>query len=354
MSDFGQCSDPLCTKQDVRLFDCAHHCMRLVCLQHLIEHDRLIDQNQDYSDKLRCELKQLWTTYSLLIDETKLRLEYEQKLEKHQQLVQDVTNLFEYDFVNIERYHSVLEILKQNIEQGKQLNQNSSTCALYLEKIKNEPLDNILTTNEHNFINVNEIYPRFTEKFTDDDDDDKLQKQSILNNGYAYQVDNITQNNITNNSMQKYRSIRKMSGKCPFWLDGSFGLTENFHGMYLCSHGRYYQDFFRHLLKFHQLTLSATTRICHAIQNDEDSITKILFQPNDIVIDRTTRFRCPFSIYNSTSSIKPTSNERHCRRDKPQLAYTLRCHLIRFHRMKTSNANKLICRSKANLKHILN
>ena len=40
MPDFGKCDDPSCNETTVRLFDCAHHCKKMVCLQHLIEHDR--------------------------------------------------------------------------------------------------------------------------------------------------------------------------------------------------------------------------------------------------------------------------------------------------------------------------
>jgi hypothetical protein len=115
MADFGQCNEPLCNKNAVRLFDCAHHCMKLICLEHLIEHDRLIEHNR-YLDNARTELKELWIAYSLLTDETKLYFEYEQKLQKHQQLIKDLTNLFKNNSINnMEQYKFMLERLKQNI-----------------------------------------------------------------------------------------------------------------------------------------------------------------------------------------------------------------------------------------------
>jgi hypothetical protein len=142
MADFGQCSEPLCHEVSVRLFDCVHHCMKQVCLQHLIEHDRLIEHNQEYLDNLHTELKQLWITFSSLIDETKLHCEYEQKLKKHQQLIRDITNLIENNSINhIEEYRFMLEKLKQNIEQEKQLTQYSIEPYPLVERIKIEPIE---------------------------------------------------------------------------------------------------------------------------------------------------------------------------------------------------------------------
>jgi hypothetical protein len=148
MPDFGQCSEPLCSEMAVRLFDCTHHCMKLVCLQHLIEHDQLIEYSQDYLDNLRTELKQLWTTYSLLVDETKLRFEFEYKLKKYQQLIRDLSNLFENNSIDIEHYRFMMEKLKQTIEQEKQLNQYSIESFPHIEQVKIEPMDVISTTDE--------------------------------------------------------------------------------------------------------------------------------------------------------------------------------------------------------------
>ena len=145
MPNFGRCSEPSCTEIAVRLFDCVHHCTKLVCLQHLIEHDRLIDYNQQYLNNLRTELKQLWINYSSLIDETKLHSEFEQKLKKHQQLIQDTTYLLENNSFNIDHYRFMLEQLKENIEQQNQLK----------ESIKIESFDDDSTTYE---LGTNKIF----------------------------------------------------------------------------------------------------------------------------------------------------------------------------------------------------
>lgn len=146
MSNFGQCSEPLCGENSVRLFDCVHHCMKQVCLRHLIEHDRFIEYNHDDLNNLRTELKQLWTTYSSLIDETKLYLEFEQKLKKHQQLIKDLSSLFEMNSINIEHYQFMMEKLKQSIEQEKQINQYSTESFPCIEQIKDEPIEEMSMT----------------------------------------------------------------------------------------------------------------------------------------------------------------------------------------------------------------
>ncbi|CAF0878930.1 unnamed protein product [Rotaria sp. Silwood1] len=314
MPNFGPCSEPSCTAIAVRLFDCAHHCMKLVCLQHLIEHDRLINNNQLYLNNLRIELKQLWAAYSSSIDETKLRCEFEEKLKKHQQLIQDITNLFENDSHCIEQYRFMLKKLKQNIEQEKQRNQHSTEFFPFIEQIKIESIDEISTVDELNSLNAN-----------------------LTSCIESKNRNNITSKCRTSNSL----SLRKLSGTCPFWYDGAFGLTQKSHGMYLCSREKYHQQLYRHLIKYHQLTLSSAEIIGHAIQNNENPFKKRLFQLNDIVIDQLNHLQCPFSIHNDALLITDKSCEHNCRTVKPLVAHALRYHLIHFHQMTTLNANKI-------------
>jgi hypothetical protein len=118
--------------------------------------------------------------------------------------------------------------------------------------------------------------------------------------------------------------------------------------MYLCSQVKSYQELYRHLVKFHKLTLPSIQIICQAIQNDQDPSKEILFQSNDNVIDKINQIECPFSVYNNNSLIQPNSSQRFCRRLKPQLGVALRYHLINFHRMNSSNADKLISKLKNN------
>lgn len=141
MPVFGPCNEPSCTENAVRLFDCAHHCMKLLCLQHLIEHDRLIDDNEQYFNNLRKELEQLWTTYSTLVNEANLRCEYEQKLMRHEQLVQEVKYLLDTNTSDIQLYQSMSAKLNQTIQQEQQSNQYAPKSCSLTEEVKSEPID---------------------------------------------------------------------------------------------------------------------------------------------------------------------------------------------------------------------
>ncbi|UJR35229.1 hypothetical protein I4U23_027994 [Adineta vaga] len=346
MSELGQCSDPSCTKKDVRLFDCVHHCMKLVCLQHLIEHDRSIDYNQEYFDGLRFELKQLWTTYSTFVDETKLRLEFEQKIKRHQQIIEDVTNLYETDCVNIEQYRLINEKLRLNIEQEKLSNQDCLELVSNFEDIKNEPIDEVEMIEKLDFdmtIQTEKSIDKYRserQKLTTDN--------SIPINHYNHTTQNnsnktrsITSLETTNNPS---RLVVKFPGFCPFTIDGVFGLTKNSHGIYLCPEGKYYQNVSGHLFKYHRFTLSTIERIRCAIGRKEDPSKTILFQPNDSVINRITCQPCPFSIHHQSILKTTYPSIRKCRSKKPQLNYVLRVHLATTHRMKSTDIEKLLCK----------
>lgn len=151
--DFGQCYEADCGQTSVRLFDCAHHCMKRVCLQHLIEHDQLIECNDDH---LRTELLQLWSNYSSLVDETKLRLEFEQKSYKYRQFIREISSLFELNSADMDQYRFMIEKLKQHIEEEKQQQTNPYSIESYptIEQVKIEPSDIISSTDDLGMINI--------------------------------------------------------------------------------------------------------------------------------------------------------------------------------------------------------
>jgi hypothetical protein len=134
MPDFGQCGDPSCNETAVRLFDCAHHCMKMVCLQHLIEHDRLIENNKRQLDIVQNELKRLHLIYSSLIDEHKIRSEYERKLDDYKRLVHEMNCLLENHTNDIEKVRLFIEKLKKLIhDKQKQLGEALSKIGFFLE-----------------------------------------------------------------------------------------------------------------------------------------------------------------------------------------------------------------------------
>lgn len=135
MPEFGLCSDPSCNEKAVRLFDCAHHCMKMVCLQHLIEHDRLVENHKRQLEIVQLELKRLYSIYSSLIDEEKIRSEYEQKLDDYNRLAREVNGLLENtDSSNVEQFRLIIEKLKQTL-YDKQKQSNECLSKIYFEKL---------------------------------------------------------------------------------------------------------------------------------------------------------------------------------------------------------------------------
>ena len=148
MTNLGRCSDASCTELAGRLFECAHHCKKMVCLHHLIEHDRCVEQHHHELENLSDELRQLWTAYQSSIDEVKLRSEFEHRVKRHRQLLGDVSNLLANENVNHEQCRLVLEKLKQNIEQVKDLRRSPLDTTPPVEKVKMEPIEDMSMVSE--------------------------------------------------------------------------------------------------------------------------------------------------------------------------------------------------------------
>ena len=125
MSDFGQCSDSSCTDTSVRLFECAHHCKQMVCLQHLIAHDQAMEQNRRALESIRNDLTRSYAVYSSLVNESKIRFEYERKLEEYKRFVCDVNYIFENKSEDVEHIRIVIDKLKKAISD-KQKPSNES------------------------------------------------------------------------------------------------------------------------------------------------------------------------------------------------------------------------------------
>jgi hypothetical protein len=167
MPDFGQCGDPSCNETAVRLFDCVHHCMKMVCLQHLIEHDRLIENNKRQLEIVQNELKRFYLIYSSLIDENKIRLEYERKLDDYKKLVNEINSLLENNSNDIEQVQLFIEKLKKIInEKQKQLGESLSKIKflfqilylyILLAIVKVEPIEEN-SSSTMNFESINFLF----------------------------------------------------------------------------------------------------------------------------------------------------------------------------------------------------
>ena len=118
--------------------------------------------------------------------------------------------------------------------------------------------------------------------------------------------------------------------------------------MYICPRRRH-KELYRHLIRFHRLTISCAEKICRAIQNKDPPNGTTLFQSDEIIVDQINHFFCPFSIHNPHTPSMINTSERSCRCTKPQLPNVLTYHLIRDHRMSLGTAKRVVKKLKAKL-----
>ncbi len=123
MSD--QCE--LCLNQiSIRVFPCLYHCKKMLCIQHLSEHDKYIDKQIQFQK----ELEILWKNYNFIFNEDKIRNEYEKlriKLENYQNLKDNINNLlsinhFQDSIENNQKFQMTIQLIQKAIEQENQSN----------------------------------------------------------------------------------------------------------------------------------------------------------------------------------------------------------------------------------------
>ncbi|CAF2393249.1 unnamed protein product [Rotaria sp. Silwood2] len=292
MPEFGRCDDPSCTEKAVRLFDCAHHCMKMICLQHLIEHDCLVENNKRQLEIILPELNRLYSIYSSIIDEDKIRYEYEQKLDDYKKLVNEVNNLLENNSNDIEQFRLIIEKLKQTI------NEKQKQSGDHLTIVKVEPFEEISssTTNLDTIENTNALNQSENKTIIATDDDD-------------YSI---------NTNIQ----IHRITGQCPLWINGSYGLNQEHHFHRLCRKKRF-ADLSNHIRQYHGFLAPIANIIARAVYS-KIPVTKRLIPNNLQVADPRRSFFCPLRV----------DCQNHCWLS----ASSLRTHLIDVHDMNESMA----------------
>jgi hypothetical protein len=73
------------------------------------------------------------------------------------------------------------------------------------------------------------------------------------------------------------------------------------HGIRLCSPSTEQQDFalYDHFLAFHQLNRASAMKLVKAMMKNENSSQRILFRPDEQVLNETAYVSCPLSNYNA-------------------------------------------------------
>ncbi|CAF1148377.1 unnamed protein product [Rotaria sordida] len=155
----GQCEHELCSKQShskpIRLYQCSYHCRKMLCIEHLYEHEQYIEKHMHH----RNQLEELFNNYSVIFDEDECLKEIkrlQKKLEEYQRLCGVTKNLLSIhsshsSMENNEKFQKVIEAVKQAI---KQENQSKSFSRMYSQfknnnegdapqRMVNHPIDNI-------------------------------------------------------------------------------------------------------------------------------------------------------------------------------------------------------------------
>ncbi|CAF3800521.1 unnamed protein product [Rotaria sp. Silwood1] len=124
----GQCQDELCLKganpQSKRLYLCSHHCCKLVCRDHLTEHDEYVEKRPQYQNKL----KALWSDYMVKFNEDLIReqiqilqitLKNQQNLKKYIENLLTI-NHFHDSMKNNQEFEIAIAKVQKAIQQENQ------------------------------------------------------------------------------------------------------------------------------------------------------------------------------------------------------------------------------------------
>lgn len=105
MSD--QCE--LCSNN--RVFPCLYHCKKMLCIEHLSEHERLMNQQN--------QLRKLWENFQENFDEKKIEEEVirlQNQLENYRKLKDAIENLLSTDDVHrSNEYQQAIEMIERDL-----------------------------------------------------------------------------------------------------------------------------------------------------------------------------------------------------------------------------------------------
>jgi hypothetical protein len=87
---------------------------------------------------------------------------------------------------------------------------------------------------------------------------------------------------------------------CPLTQHNVFGLGP-MHGIRLCSPSTEQQDFalYDHFLAFHQLNRASAMKLVKAMMKNDNSSQRILFRPDEQVLNETAYVSCPLNSYDA-------------------------------------------------------
>lgn len=118
----------LCSNQSNRVFPCLYHCKKMLCIQHLSEHEKYIEKQMEFKK----QLENLWKNYLEIFNEENILREFEKlkaKIDYYKELKKQVHNLlfinhFHDSIDNNHIFENTIQLIQNAIQQEKQLNQN--------------------------------------------------------------------------------------------------------------------------------------------------------------------------------------------------------------------------------------
>lgn len=144
ISGLGHCEDPQCSQSSnpelVRLFRCAIHCDRLLCLFHLNSHNVYYEEEKKQNGVVLTEIENSLTLYQSI---------FEHRIVAYRELVHQASTIIlknKTTMLPIEQLRPVLEKLQKAIavfQQEKSSNYSFEiffNIILYLVIIKSEPI----------------------------------------------------------------------------------------------------------------------------------------------------------------------------------------------------------------------
>ncbi|UJR35230.1 hypothetical protein I4U23_027995 [Adineta vaga] len=370
----GQCEDQSCLnhlKAISRVFPCLYHCQKMLCIQHLSEHDKYIEKQLQYQN----QLEDLWTNYHSLFNEEKVEEEFQKlkiKLDNFRQLNHEIKHLlslknFHDSIENNEKLQIGIQMVQKAIEQENQSESMINTVHLKTELIEDENHSTIDfeylassdTTNDGSetgdsfpsFSNTNANSPPIAQE--DDDFENMDESDEHENNMESETEDNTMDENNCGTKITSRLSIvaSKIRDYCPLTHDGAFGINAETHGVRLCpkkplAHQRTYR-LNEHFRRVHHLTGFASLALARAVGAKQNPLTTRLFNDHDTIlnIEELRTINCPINqpfLHHSLLQIEnyPCKTVRQVRH--------LRDHLKRSHKFTNRAANIIVKAVKNN------
>ena len=115
----GQCE--LCVNGiSIRVFPCLYHCKKMLCIEHLAEHDQLIEKQI----QLQKQLENLWTNFRGVCEEQIRKLQM--KIDSYRKLKEQTENLllikhFHHSIEHQENFQRAIQMIENAIDEENQM-----------------------------------------------------------------------------------------------------------------------------------------------------------------------------------------------------------------------------------------